>query len=209
MSGNSLTPMPDQLGRVVARLDQWLSPVETFLNFLAALCILSLMFIGVIQIVARTAFDAPIWGYIDMIELSMAIFAFMGISYCQRLGGHVRMELLLTQLAGRKQFFLEFATTLVALVVITVLIRYGFEHTVRAYQSGDSTIDAEFAVWPSKAVVPLAFSVLWLRLVINALGYFRLFFNPSATPVGVPVIEDVETQARKEAEDAQATGAQA
>ena len=209
MSGSPPNPLPDQLGRVVARMDRWLTPVETFFNFLAALCIFSLMFIGVIQIVARSVFDAPIWGYIDMIELSMAIFAFMGISYCQRLGGHVRMELLLTQLSGRKQFFLELAATLVALFVITVLIRYGFEHTVRAYESGDSTIDAEFAVWPSKAVVPIAFSILWLRLLTNALGYLRLMINPSAESVGVPVIEDVEEQARKEAKDAQAAGVQA
>ncbi len=205
MTGTTPPPIPDAFGRTVARFDQWLAPVETFFNFLAALCILSLMFIGVIQIVARSAFDAPIWGYIDMIELSMAIFAFMGIAYCQRLGGHVRMELLLSQLSGRKQFVLELFGTLVALFLISVLIRYGFEHTLRSYDSGDSTIDAEFLVWPSKAVVPLAFSVLWLRLFVNSLGFLRLIINPQAEPVGVPVIEDVEEQARKEAKDAQAT----
>jgi C4-dicarboxylate transporter, DctQ subunit len=194
----------DNLGALLRRFDGWISPVETFFNLLAALCILSLMFIGVIQIVARTMFDAPIWGYIDMVELAMAIFAFLGISYCQRLGGHVRMELGLNALSPRIQAIAELLSVLVALGVVGVLVWYGAGHAWRAYESGDSTIDAQFLVWPSKAVVPVAFALLWLRLLINALGYLRLMLSPGLEPIGIPVIEDVETQARKEASDAQA-----
>lgn len=186
----------------VGTLDRWLSPIENAFNLIAALCIMGLMLLGVVQIVGRSLFNTPIWGYIDMVELVMAAFAFMGVAYCQRLGGHVRMELLLGRLPARAQYVFEVLATLVALGIVGVLVYYGYTHTMRAYTSGDSTIDAELLTWPSKALVPLAFSVLWLRLFINLLGYLRMVAHPDAHPVGIPVIEDVETQAKKELKDA-------
>ncbi len=196
-------PVHDPLGRLLDRFDRWLAPAETVFNFLAALCILVLMILGVVQIVGRSVFHMPVWGYIDIVELAMSMFAFMGIAYCQRLGGHVRMELGLSYLGPRGQQIAEALALVVALFVIGVMIWFGWEHTVRSYTSGDSTIDAELPVWPSKLIVPVSFALLWLRLFIQFLGHLRLTFNPNATPVGVYVPESIEEQARKEALDQQ------
>jgi hypothetical protein len=92
--------------------------------------------------------------------------------------------------------------TVVALVVIAVIGYYGYDHFLRAYHSGDSTIDAEYPVWPSKLVVPVALAILWLRLLIQLAGYLRLVGSPGAEPVGVPRIATIEELARKEIEDA-------
>ncbi|MEZ5649352.1 MAG: TRAP transporter small permease [Burkholderiaceae bacterium] len=199
----SSPPIRDAFGQLLGRLDRWLSPLETVFNFIAAISILLLMFLGVAQIVGRTVFNAPVWGYIDIVELSMSIFAFMGIAYCQRLGGHVRMELGLLALGPRSRQLAEALAIAVGLFVIAVMIYYGYEHTMRAYTSGDSTIDAEILVWPSKALVPIAFSLLWLRLLIHFFGHLRLMVMPDAAPVGVYVPETIEEQARKEALDSQ------
>jgi len=192
----------DESGRLITRLDRWLSPIETGLNLIAAAFIFFLMLIGVWQVVGRKLFNVPIFGYIDIIELSMTAFAFLGVAYCQRLGGHVRMELVLDHMKGRTLWLMEVAMTVVALVVIAVIGYYGYEHFLRAYHSGDSTIDAEYPVWPSKLVVPVAFAILWLRLLIQLAGYLRLVGSPGADPVGVPRIATIEELARKEIEDA-------
>jgi TRAP-type C4-dicarboxylate transport system permease small subunit len=192
----------DESGRLITRLDRWLSPIETGLNLIAAAFIFFLMLIGVWQVVGRKLFNLPIFGYIDIIELSMTAFAFLGIAYCQRLGGHVRMELVLDHLKGRTLWLMEVAMTVVALVVIAVIGYYAYDHFLRAYHSGDSTIDAEYPVWPSKLVVPVALAILWLRLLIQLAGYLRLVASPGAEPVGVPRIATIEELARKEIEDA-------
>lgn len=185
-------------GRPLARFDRWLAPVENALNLISALAILALMLMGVAQILLRKLFNAPMLGYIDLVELAMATFAFLGAAYCQRLGDHIRMEIVISSLKGRALWVTEVLGTLAALGIIAVMIWYGWEHFLRAYQLGDTTIDAEYPVWPSKLLVPIAFSVWFLRLLIQLFGFLRLTVYPDSEPVAVPTIADTAEQAREE-----------
>ncbi len=186
----------------LSRADGLLFKVETAFNMLAALAIFLLMLLGVVQVVGRKVFDFPIFGYVDMVEQAIAIFAFLGVAYCQKLGGHVRMDLFLGMMRGRPLWLTEGLGILIALFIVTVLIFTGYDHFSRAYEFGDSTIDAEYPVWPSKLLVPIAFGILWLRLLVQLIGYGRLALRPTATPVAVPLIARVEEQARQEIEEA-------
>lgn len=185
----------------LARCDALLARVENLFNLVAALCIFALMFLGMAQVLGRKLFNAPMSGYIDFVELSMATFAFLGIAYCQRLGGHVRMEMVLNVAKGRAHWAMEVAGTVLGLFVTTILIYYGFTHFERAWTLGDSTIDAELPVWPSKLLVPIAFSLLWLRLAVQLWGFARLLQHPAASPFGVPEILTVEKLAAREIEE--------
>ena len=162
------------------------------------------MFLGIAQVLGRTLFDRPISGYIDFVELSMATFAFLGIAYCQREGGHVRMDMFVRMARGRLQWAMELFGTLLALVIVGVLIWYGYDHFLRAWRLGDSTIDAELPVWPSKLLVPIAFALLWLRLLVQLVAYLRLVRWPQAAPLAVPVSLSAEELAAKEIEEAKA-----
>lgn len=183
---------------VLSKLDRTLIPVEDGANLLAAFAIFLLMCLGVAQIVMRSVFNMPINGYIDMVELSMASMAFLGAAYCQRVGAHIRMELLVGRLHGRALWATEVFATLVALFIIGTLIWYSGTHFVRAFTLGDTTIDAEFPVWPSKLLVPLAFTIWWLRLALQLVGSVRLLIDPSKEPIGVVTIKDVADQAQDE-----------
>ena len=181
--------------------DKWLSKVEDLFALLAALTIFFLMVLGIWQVLGRHLINQPFTGYIDVVELSMASFAFLAVAYCQRLGGHVRMDLFVRMVHGRARWFLEFLTTMVPMFLVAALIYYGWEHFIRAYDSGDSTIDMEYKVWPSKLLVPIAFVVLLLRMAIQTIGYGRLLVNPDSEPFAVPLILTEEDLAKKEIED--------
>src|SRR3546814_319014 len=111
------------------------------------------------------------------------------------------MEILVQRFKGRTLWVVESIAVLIGIIVIAVLIWYGFEHALRAYRLGDSTIDLRLSVWPAKLVVPIAFAVLWLRLLIEFFGYARLAADPSKEPVAVPLVEDVREHARHEIEE--------
>lgn len=176
--------------------------LEDGMNLVAAAAIFFLMFVGVIQIVGRTAFDAAIYGYIDYMEQASALFAFLGIAYAQRTGAHIRMDLLLRGFSKRFMWSMELFAVLVALVIITILVDTTFENFLRAFQLGDSTIDIKLPVWPTKLLVPVVLAVLWVRLVLQVADYVRLVVHPEARPIVVPMIETIEVQAKQEIEEA-------
>ena len=200
-----MSAVPREDGSTLSVFDVRLGRVETFFNLVAAACIFVLMFLGMAQVLGRQLLDRPINGYIDVVELSMATFAFLGIAYCQRLGGHVRMEMLLKPMRGRLLWATEIFGTLVALAVVAVLIWYSWDHFLRAYQLGDSTIDAELPVWPSKLAVPIAFGLLWLRLLVQLVGFGRLALDPRRRPVAVVTVLTPEEIAAHEIEESLGT----
>lgn len=168
------------------------------MNLFAGVLIFSLMFLGVTQILLWTVFRMPLFGYIDIVEVSMVGFAVLSISFVQRLGGHVRMELLVGHLKGRWHWLAETIGSALGIFIVTVLIPFSYKHFERALNFGDSTIDIELPTWPAKLVVPVALSVLLVRLIIQLLGYLRLLLSPELTPVAVPVLKRVEEVAEEE-----------
>ncbi|RJE78740.1 TRAP transporter small permease [Paracoccus sp. JM45] len=185
----------------ITRADRLLAPLEDAANFVAAFFIFMLMLLGVAQIVLRSIFDYPLLGYIDMVELSMAGMAFLGAAYTQRMGAHIRMELVVGSLRGRSLWLAEIIGTLVGLVIVAILIKFSWDHFLRAYQIGDTTIDAELPVWPSKLVVPVAFGLWFLRLLLQLAGQISLFIDPFRRPEGIILARDAAETARDEAHD--------
>lgn len=175
-------------------------PLENAANLIAGIAIFVLMVLGIVQIGLRSIFNTPVTGYIDLVELSMATMAFLGAAYCQRLGAHIRMELFISGLRGRFLWIGEIFGTLVGLCIVGVLIWYGWDHFLSAYQLGDTTIDAEFPVWPSKLLVPVAFSLWFIRLLIQLAGSIRMLINPDLTPEGVVLYKDAAEHAQEEIE---------
>ncbi len=185
---------------LLSRLDRTFHVVESWLALLSGITIFLLVLLAVVNVLGRWLFSLPVSGYIDWVEQFMAIFAFFGIAYCQRLGGHIRMDIFVSKLQGRKLWLSETVTTLLMLFITVVLIYGSYLHFLRAYTNGDSSIDISLPVWPAKLVVPFALSVLALRLMLQLWGYLRAFKENSDTPVAVPLLEDAATQASHEAE---------
>jgi TRAP-type mannitol/chloroaromatic compound transport system permease small subunit len=184
--------------RMLKSVDEGFFKFEKLLNFIAALVILGIMLIGTFQVFGRKLLGMPVPGYVDWIEMTMTIFAFLSISYTQRLGGHIRMEIVIGRFKGRALYLFEIIGTIAAIIIVSVLTYYAYTHFNRAFEIGDSTIDIGLPVWPSKLLVPFAFGILLFRLFIQLIGFIRLFLHPEAELIGVPKIETVDDQAQAE-----------
>ena len=198
----SSNPPPDggrtPFARLLGAADEGFFKFESALNLIAALVILAVMFIGVFQVFGRKLINLPVPGYVDIVEFVMTVFAFISIAYTQRLGGHVRMEIIIKRFRGRALWIVELLGTLTAIGIVAILAWFGYEHFLRAWNIGDSTIDIEIPLWPSKLLVPVAFAILLVRLFIQLLGFLRLSADPDAEPLGIPLIETVDEQAQHE-----------
>ncbi len=182
------------------RVDRLYHGLETALNGFAALLLFVLMWVACTEVFLRYVFNSPMHGYVDLVEIMIPTMGFFGLSYCQRLAGHIRMELLLKRLRGRALWVPELIGTFATLLICGAMIKGTWDHFLRAYQIGDTSMDAGFQVWPPKLIICLGFCVLFLRLWIQLAGYLRLVVHPDARPIGVPTDETTQDPARSEAE---------
>lgn len=193
-------------GSLLSRLDRGLFRLEKFLALVGGIAVFSLMLLAVVSVGGRNFFNRPLSGYVDWIEQAMPLIAFVGVAYCQRLGGHIRMDILIGRLRGRWLWAAEFASTLIMLVLMVLLVWGSWSHFQRSFDfaaplwSRDSSFDIRLPLWPSKLLVPVAFSVLCARLVLQAWGYGRALVHNLPRPVAVPLIEDAAAVAAHEAE---------
>lgn len=190
---------------LLSKLDRALFKVESFLALAGGIAVFSLVILAVVSVSGRNLFNRPLPGYVDWIEQAMPLIAFIGVSYTQRLGGHIRMDVLVGQLRGRAQWMAEFASTLVMLLVMGLLVWGTWSHFMRAFDfdapnwSRDSSLDIGLPLWPMKLIVPVAFGVLSLRLILQLWGYGRAIITGDPNPVAVPMIENAATAAANEA----------
>ena len=196
-------------GSTLSRLDRALFKLETFFALLSGLAIFVLMMLAVVSVGGRNFFGQPVPGYVDWIEQAMPLIAFMGVAYTQRLGGHIRMDILVGQLKGRALWLAEFTTAFFMLLLMLLLVWGTWAHFERSFDfdarlwSRDSSMDIALPIWPAKLLAPVAFSVLCLRLVLQLVAYGRAIVLGLEKPVAVPLIESAAEQAAREAETLQ------
>jgi TRAP-type C4-dicarboxylate transport system permease small subunit len=186
--------------------DQVFHKLESLLTLMGGIVILLLVFLATANILGRWIFSLPVNGYVDWVEQAMAFLAFLGISYTQREGGHIRMDILVTHLHGRLLWAMELISTLIMLAITLVLIYGSSLHFLRAYSIGDSSLDINLPTWPAKLVVPISLTILALRLLLQCWGYARAIRKGGDSPVGVPLVEDAASLAKAEAESIMGEG---
>ncbi|MEM9845398.1 MAG: TRAP transporter small permease [Pseudomonadota bacterium] len=193
-------------GSLLSRLDRSLLVVERFFALIGGLAVFSLMFLAVRSVGGREFFEAPLAGYTNWIEAMMPIIAILGVSYVQRDGTHIRMDIIIGQLRGRALWAIETLMIALMLILMIALTIGAYDFFDRAFDcsrpfcSRDSFDDINMPTWPYKLIVPIAFGLLCLRLAIQLLGYARAFWLNLERPVAVPLMQSVEAQARAEAD---------
>ena len=191
---------------LLSRLDIILLKLERFCALISGLTIFSLMFLAVYSVSGRKFFNAPLAGYVDYIEAALPVIAIMGVSYVQRDGSHIRMDIFVSLLKGRALWLFELISVLLILVLILYLTWGAWLHFDRSFDcsrpfcSRDSSIDIGLPTWPSKLVVPFAFTVLSLRLILQSFGYSRALILGLKKPPAVPLVLSASEQAKIETE---------
>lgn len=189
---------------MLSKLDRGLLRVEQIFALISGLAVFSLMLLAVVSVTGRNAMASPLPGYVDWIEQAMPLIAIMGISYVMREGGHIRMDILVGQLRGRSLYLVELITTLSILALMVLLVWGSWAHFQRSFDfaapmwSRDSSMDIALPLWPAKLIVPVAFSLLCVRLCLQVWAYIRAMIT--GNPIAIPLIADAAKQAQMEAD---------
>ncbi len=189
----------------LSRLDRALFRFESLLTLAGGITIFALVCLAVVHVLSRKFLNAPVPGFVDWTEQFMAIFAFLGLAYTQREGGHIRMDIVVSFLRGRWLWLAEFLSVAFMLIITTALIYGTWYHFLRSFDPGaplfsrDSSIDIALPLWPAKFLVTFSMALLWLRLALQLWAYGRAIRSGARHPVAVPLIETAAEAAEREA----------
>ena len=140
-------------GALLDRLDRALQVVEFATAVIGGVVIFCVMWVGVAEMIMRKAFNAPLYGQLDLIEQSMATYTLLTISYCYRKAGHIRVDILVGHFTGRRKWIAELTASIAAFALIVLLLPGVLHFFENAYYIGDSTINTQWPTWPSKAAI--------------------------------------------------------
>ena len=182
---------------LLSKCNKTLSVIEDYLIKFSGISLFIVMILTSFQIISRVA-GYPWPGYLELSELAISIFAFLGVAYAQRLDTHIRMELLVGNLSGKPKWLLEFFTTILSFTVVVILIYYSLLFAIDAYQIGDTTYDYLYPTWPAKILVPIAFTIWAFRLTLEIFGYLRMIIFSNSEPIAIPVMKTPEELANEE-----------
>lgn len=110
---------------------------------------------------------STIWQTEAVIYLVIAA-TLVGLPYVQRLRGHVNVDLIPISLGPRARFCLAILTSVLSIVIITIMLVYGFEYWHFAWERGWRS-DTVWGVrlWIPYLSIPVGFGLLLLQLIAD------------------------------------------
>lgn len=168
------------------RFDTVLRRVEDVLGSLAALALLALTGLMLLDVILRYLVDAPLaWAVSFTTDYLLTAVFFLGLPYTVRVGAHVRIDMLYRTLPRWAQRWCTVLGGILSVLFAAVLTWGGITLTAGAWAGGDipppGGAELSWPVWTSLIMVPLGSAVVLLRL-LHALAVPAA--NPEPEQVG-------------------------
>jgi TRAP-type mannitol/chloroaromatic compound transport system permease small subunit len=127
------------------------------------------------EVIMRYVFNAPtIWGF-EATTFLYGIHFMLGLSFMERYGGHVRVDVLTSRLSEKTQAIMGIITYAVIFLPVYFLMTLGairFAYVSTASGELNSTSWAP-PIWPIKIIMALSFLFLLLQGIATLLKHIR------------------------------------
>ena len=148
---------------------RWLHNIE---DGLLALILFTMVILASSQVIMRNVFDSGFsWGD-PLLRLLVLWLGLMGAMVATRLDRHITVDALLRLLNPALQRIASILTKL-ATAAVCALLAYHSARLVAIDYEYQSLVIGSVPAWIGDLILPIAFSVMTLRLVLQAIMLFR------------------------------------
>lgn len=130
-------------------------------------------FMLVANILTRVLWKFPLPGTVELTEIAGAVLLAGGVAYCQRVKGHVSVEVFVEKLPLRAQAILSALVTFIAILATVSLARGTFSYASRMAQSKYMTADLHIPVYPVIYFVAACFALLTIVLCLDFINAIK------------------------------------
>ena len=148
-----------------------------FFTRAAAIFLLAMVAINVVDVGLRSGLNAPIFGTYEIVEFLLAAVAFLAIPETFLRGQHITVELIDQMVSERAVDWLRALGTLTALLFLSLLAWHMVQPALDFIEFNEITMDLQLPlIWKASLILAgiglaaVAVLVLFLRDVLRALG---------------------------------------
>lgn len=152
--------------------------IDMVCGVLAESVVFLLMLLVTAEILGRRLFGSPIPGQVEAATLSLVIVLYLGVAYAQWKENHIRVDIFISRVKGRKRELLE-ALTLFLSLIPTVLMLWATAERARGSIAGGEFVSGviEFPVWPGRCAVVFGLAILSLTLAVQLCNHLAAAFH--------------------------------
>ncbi|MFH1596884.1 MAG: TRAP transporter small permease [Pseudomonadota bacterium] len=148
------------------------------LLFLGGMGTIGCMFLGTGDVVGTQFAGWPIPGAKELTESTMVLIVFGALTYAQIRRGHIRVELVYTNMRPQIQAAMDIITTVAALVFFSLLLWQGIGEAVQSWRIQEADVGLiRFPLYPARTVLVLGTALLVVQLVLDLIGYVQLLMS--------------------------------
>jgi TRAP-type transport system small permease protein len=167
-----------KLGTIARKLDSGISGLSSLFNLVGVCVLMVMMFLVAIDVFLRYAFNAPLEGTYEAVELMMAVVFCFGIGYTQRQKGHVSVDLVTSKLGAKPRAALGSLVALLSLCIFIMMTWQSFVKAGVALKSGETSYGGvgpfgHVVMYPFIYLTSAACLIFCLELLVNLVSSLR------------------------------------
>ena len=173
---------------------EWFEPLLSSLNSIGTLWTFALMVVISLDVIGRTAFNAPLPGVLELVRLSIVGIVFIQLAHTLRAGRITRADNLLRILQRRRPrlgYGLQMIFSLTGTMIFVVIFRASLPIFLRSWESGEyAGIEGyiTYPVWPVRLIILIGSFCAGVQFLIFAWRDLQVVLSGVA-----PIEEDLDS----------------
>lgn len=156
-----------QFSDLVESMSRWLDRI-------AAVCIVAMMSLVVLNILLRTILGQPIMGTIDFVNILMVLTIGLGLGFCGLNNGHIAVEYMVEKLSARSQAIIQIVINLTALLFWGTATWYMIDYAQNMMATNLLAGTISLPLYPVVYMLALGMLALCLVLVVKLSDAVRM-----------------------------------
>lgn len=155
----------------------WIGRVDVWLATLSGLALAFMMLFVFAGAILRYAFNAPIVGGNEVLEMASVAIVMLAVPYCTTQDAHVRIDLLERPLGRIGRMLTDVLYRVIGTIVLWFLVNSYIARALDAHEFNDMTNMLDIPLWPFYGLIVFGMGLYALILVVQLVMMARAVWS--------------------------------
>jgi TRAP-type C4-dicarboxylate transport system permease small subunit len=142
--------------------------------WLGGFMLCSIIFMASFESIARYLSYPTSWT-LELTEYALIYSVFLGISYAEKYGDHIRVDFFIDLLTGKTKKYVEIFNYICIILFIIPMIYYGFKLWIKSFTAGVlSPTPLRVPLFWIQFIFPIGMALMFVKILLKFISLFRV-----------------------------------